>query len=142
DEFEKAYLEDIKKININSVNKYARASDYISQIISQVERLIKKGFAYKISDGWYFDLSKDKEYGKLARRTELEVNDSLSRIDENKEKRNKGDFCLWKFSKPGEPVWKAKIGDGRPGWHIEDTAITETELGQQYDIHGAGIAVS
>ena len=56
-----------------------------------------------------------------------------------KEKRNSGDFCLWKFSKQGEPIWKAEIGDGRPGWHIEDTAITEKEFGVQYDIHGGGI---
>ncbi len=139
DKYEKEYLNDMKMLNVNSVNKYAPATDYIPEIISQVKRLIEKRFAYKISDGWYFDLSKDKDYGKLAKRTDLELNDSVSRIDENKEKRNKGDFCLWKFSKEGEPKWKADIGDGRPGWHIEDTAITEKELGQQYDLHGGGI---
>ncbi|MEX2017282.1 MAG: cysteine--tRNA ligase [Candidatus Pacearchaeota archaeon] len=138
-EYEKSYKEDMKELNVVSVDKYANATDYIPQIISQVKRLIKKGYAYKISDGWYFDLSKDKDYGKLAKRTAMEAEDSVSRIDENKEKRNKGDFCLWKFSKPGDPIWKAEIGDGRPGWHIEDTAITETEFGQQYDIHGGGI---
>src|SRR3989344_6438125 len=137
--YEKTYMEDMKKLNVVSVNKYARATDYIPEIISQVKRLIKKGYAYKISDGWYFDLSKDKDYGKLAKRTELQIEDAISRIDENKEKRNKGDFCLWKFSKPGEPIWKADIGDGRPGWHIEDTAITEKEFGVQYDIHGGGM---
>jgi len=137
--YEKTYMEDMKKLNVVSVNKYARATDYIPEIISQVKRLIKKGYAYKISDGWYFDLSKDKDYGKLAKRTELQIEDAISRIDENKEKRNKGDFCLWKFSKPGEPIWKADIGDGRPGWHIEDTAITEKEFGSQYDIHGGGV---
>ena len=139
DKYEKEYLNDMKMLNVNSVNKYAPATDYIPEIVSQVKRLIEKKFAYKISDGWYFDLSKDKDYGKLAKRTDLELNDSVSRIDENKEKRNKGDFCLWKFSKEGEPKWKADIGDGRPGWHIEDTAITEKELGQQYDLHGGGI---
>jgi len=139
EKYEKAFLENVKKLGINSVDKYARATDYIPEIISQVKRLIKKGYAYKISDGWYFDLSKDKDYGKLARRTDLELNDAVTRIDENKEKRNKGDFCLWKFSKPGEPVWKSDIGNGRPGWHIEDTAITEKEFGSQYDIHGGGI---
>ncbi len=139
-EYETLYLEDMKKLNVVSVNKYARATKYIPEIISQVRRLIKKGYAYKISDGWYFDLSKDKDYGKLAHRTEAEAEDAVSRIDENKEKRNKGDFCLWKFSKPGEPVWKSKeIGDGRPGWHIEDTAITEKQFGPQYDIHGGGL---
>ncbi|MDD5699767.1 MAG: cysteine--tRNA ligase [Candidatus Nanoarchaeia archaeon] len=139
EKYEISYMEDMKKLNVNSVNKYAKATDYIPEIISQVKRLIKKGYAYKISDGWYFDLSKDRDYGKLAKRTETELNDAVSRVDENKEKRNKGDFCLWKFSKPGEPVWKSDLGDGRPGWHIEDTAITEKEFGVQYDIHGGGI---
>ena len=139
DEYEKFYLDDMKTLGVVSIDKYARATDYIPEIVSQVKRLIKKGYAYKISDGWYFDLSKDKDYGKLARRTDLELNDAVTRIDENKEKRNKGDFCLWKFSRPGEPVWKSDIGNGRPGWHIEDTAITEKEFGPQYDIHGGGI---
>jgi len=138
-QYEKSYKEDMKELNVTSVDKYANATDYINEIISQVKRLIKKGYAYKISGGWYFDLGKDKDYGKLAKRTAMEAEDSVSRIDDNKEKRNKGDFCLWKFSKPGDPVWKAEIGDGRPGWHIEDTAITETEFGSQYDIHGGGI---
>jgi cysteinyl-tRNA synthetase len=130
------YRKDMIALGVNSVNKYAGATGYIKEIISQVKRLIAKGYAYKISDGWYFDLSKDKDYGKLARRTSLGTDDSVSRIDENKGKRNPGDFCLWKFSKPGEPIWKAEIGNGRPGWHIEDTAITEKEFGPQYDIHG------
>jgi cysteinyl-tRNA synthetase len=137
--YEKCFLEDMKELNINSVDKYARATDYMENILSQVKRLIKKGFAYKISDGWYFDLSKDEDYGKLAKRKDLKEDDSVSRIDENKEKRNFGDFCLWKFSKPGEPVWESEIGNGRPGWHIEDTAITEKEFGEQYDLHGGGI---
>ncbi len=136
DKYEEIYKKDMNSLGINSINKYAPATGYIPEIISQVKRLIQKGYAYKISDGWYFDLSEDKDYGKLARRTALEAEDAVSRIDENKEKRNAGDFCLWKFSKPEEPAWKADIGDGRPGWHIEDTAITEKEFGAQYDIHG------
>ena len=139
DKFSASYLEDMKSLNVNSVDKYVPATEYISEIISQVKRLIKKKYAYKISDGWYFDLSKDDDYGKLAGRTGLEADDSISRIDENTEKRNKGDFCLWKFSKPNEPIWKSDLGDGRPGWHIEDTAITEKEFGSQYDMHGGGL---
>ncbi|MBW6442548.1 cysteine--tRNA ligase [Patescibacteria group bacterium] len=137
--YEKSYLEDMKKLNVNSVNKYAKATNYMGQIISQVNCLIKMGYAYQISDGWYFDLSKCKDYGKLAKRTSQKADDAVSRIDENKEKKNKGDFCLWKFSKKGEPKWETKIGEGRPGWHIEDTAITEKEFGPQYDVHGGGI---
>ena len=134
--YEKEYFADMKSLGVDSISKYAPATSYIDEIVSQVERLIEKGYAYKITDGYYFDLSKDKDYGKLARRTVLGSDDSVSRIDENDEKRNPGDFCLWKFKKIDEPSWKTKIGEGRPGWHIEDTAITEKEFGPQYDIHG------
>ena len=158
--YEKEYFEDMKNLGIDSVNKYAKATDYIKEIISQVKRLIEKGVAYKISDGYYFDLTKFKEYGKLAKRKILEKGDAVSRIDENPEKRNSGDFCLWKFKKENEPFWasdfarsnsegkfekfeqgreQSELGEGRPGWHIEDTAITEKELGSQYDIHGGGL---
>lgn len=88
---------------------------------------------------WYFDISKDEDYGKLSGRNAEQAEDAVSRIDEAIGKRNKGDFCLWKFSKPDEPIWKSQLGDGRPGWHIEDTAITEHFFGPQYDIHGGGL---
>ena len=139
EKYEKEYFEDMENLGINSVNKYAKATDYIPEIISQVKRLIDKGVAYKISDGYYFDLTKFKEYGKLAKRKILEKGDAVSRIDENSEKRNSGDFCLWKFKKENEPFWKSELGEGRPGWHIEDTAITEKEFGSQYDVHGGGL---
>ncbi|MDP1538706.1 MAG: cysteine--tRNA ligase [bacterium] len=135
-QFEKEYLNDMKALKIDSVTKYARATDHIREIISQVERLLKKGFAYQIEDGIYYDISKFKNYGRLSKRTVLQAEDAVSRIDESKEKRNKGDFCLWKFSKTGEPKWSSPWSDGKPGWHIEDTAITEKYLGPQYDIHG------
>jgi len=134
--FEKEYLKDMKSLKVDSVDKYARATEHIKEIISQVERLIRKGFAYQIEDGIYYDISKFKEYGKLSKRTALQAEDSVSRIDESKGKRNKGDFCLWKFSKAREPSWPSPWGKGRPGWHIEDTAITERYFGSQYDIHG------
>jgi len=135
-QFEKEYLKDMKSLKVNSVTKYARATDYIPEIISQVKRLMKKGFAYQIEDGIYYNISKFKDYGKLSRRTKERAEDAVSRIDDSKNKKNKGDFCLWKFSKPGEPEWKSPFGYGRPGWHIEDTAITEKHFGFQYDIHG------
>jgi len=135
-DFEKEYLKDMKSLKIDSVTKYARATEHIKEIISQVERLFKKGYAYKIEDGIYYDISKFRDYGKLSKRSVLQAEDAVSRIDEAKEKRNKGDFCLWKFSKPGEPKWQSPFGWGRPGWHIEDTAITEKYFGYQYDIHG------
>ena len=137
--YEEEFLKDMAALGMNSVNKYARATDYIKEIQGQVKRLINKKIAYKISDGYYFNLKKFKEYGKLARRKHEEAEDAVSRIDENKEKINKGDFCLWKFSKKDEPSWKSNLGVGRPGWHIEDTAITEKEFGSQYDIHGGAV---
>ena len=137
--FEKLYMEDMQRLNNTSVTKYARATDYIEQIVKQVKSLIEKGYAYTIDDGIYFEISKFPDYGKLSGRTELKQGDSVSRIDENKQKRGWNDFCLWKFSKPDEPSWKTEIGEGRPGWHIEDTAITETFFGPQYDIHGGAV---
>jgi len=136
--FEKEYLKDMESLKIDSVNKYARATEYIKEIISQVERLLKKGYAYHLEDGIYYDISKFKEYGKLSKRTVLQAEDGVSRIDEGLNKRNKGDFCLWKFSRPEESKWPSPWGLGRPGWHIEDTAITEKYFGPQYDAHGGG----
>ena len=134
--FEKKYLKDMQALGIDSVSQYARATKHIKQIVSQVKRLLKSGFAYQIEDGIYYNIKKFKDYGKLSKRTALQAEDSVSRIDEAKEKRNKGDFCLWKKSKPGEPYWQSPWFLGRPGWHIEDTAITEKYFGPQYDIHG------
>ncbi len=137
--YKEGYFQDMENLGINSINKYANATDFMPEIISQVKRLIEKKIAYKISDGYYFDLTKFKEYGKLAKRKITEKDDAVSRIDENLEKRNPGDFCLWKFKKENEPSWQGELGFGRPGWHIEDTAITEKYFGSQYDVHGGGL---
>lgn len=132
EEFEKKYLEDMAGFHNTSISKYAKATDYINEIVSQVKVLLNKGFAYKTSDGIYYDISKFPDYGKLSGRTEADQNAGVSRIDESLDKKNKNDFCLWKFSL----FWKTEIGDGRPGWHIEDTTITEHFFGPQYDLHG------
>lgn len=139
--FGKEYIKDMKALGINSVSKYAKATNYIKEITSQVNRLLKKGYAYEIKgDGIYYDISRFKDYGKLAGRTALDAEDAVSRIDYSKDKRNRGDFCLWKFKEhDSEPSWKSPWGEGRPGWHIEDTAITEKFFGPQYDIHGGAL---
>ena len=147
--FEKEYFKDMKSLGVNSVTKYARATDHIKEIISQIQRLLKKGYVYKTEDGIYYDIKKFKNYGKLSGRTIEQAEDGVSRIDESVQKRNKGDFALWKYSKPGEPSWsfdssfafaqdslRTGLPAGRPGWHIEDTAIAEKYFGAQYDIHG------
>jgi cysteinyl-tRNA synthetase len=138
-QFETVYTEDMTALGNTSVTRYARATDYINQIVSQVERLLAQGVAYRTSDGIYYDLTKFPDYGKLSGRTELREEDAVSRIDESSEKRNWNDFCLWKAEKPGEPSWNTPLGPGRPGWHIEDTAITEAIFGAQYDAHGGAI---
>ncbi len=137
--FEKRYREDMKDINATSVNRYARATEVIPEITVQVQTLIKKGYAYEAADGYYFNIKKFKDYGKLSGRTALQAEDAVSRIDESANKRNKGDFALWKFSEPGEPAWNTPLGKGRPGWHIEDTAISEKFFGPQYELHGGSL---
>jgi len=135
--FEKEYIGNMKMLGANSVSKYARATSHIKEIIGQVKRLQAKKFAYTIEgDGIYYDISKFKKYGKLSGRTVLQGEDAVTRIDYSKHKKNRGDFCLWKFSSENEPSWPSPFGAGRPGWHIEDTAITEKFFGPQYDIHG------
>lgn len=136
DKYTRAYLEDIAALKITSVNKYAPATQYVDAILRQVRALIEKGYAYELDDGIYYDVSQFTEYGKLSGRTVGEAEDTISRIDETIGKRTRADFCLWKRHKPGEPYWESELGRGRPGWHIEDTAITETEFGPTYDIHG------
>jgi len=151
--YERAYHQGEKKLNIISVSTYARATKHIPQIVEQIQTLLKKGYAYKIeNDGYYFDITKFKDYGKLSHRNAQMAGDATSRIDESVQKRNKGDFALWKLLRTqinaekkkiysvkvvdGEPAWNTELGWGRPGWHIEDTAITEEYFGPQYDIHG------
>lgn len=133
------FIRDMKSLGNDGVTEYAKATDYITQIVSQVKRLEEKGAAYRTSDGIYYEISKFKNYGKLSGRTEIQESDGVSRIDASNEKRGWNDFCLWKFSKEGEPFWETELGPGRPGWHIEDTAITEYFFGPQYDIHGGAI---
>jgi cysteinyl-tRNA synthetase len=135
-DFEKEYLKDMKSLKVTSVSSYARATEHVPEIINQIKTLLNKKFAYFSSDGIYYDISKFKEYGKLSGRTSSQAEDAVTRIDQGVEKTNKGDFCLWKFSSPEEPKWKSPWGWGRPGWHIEDTAISEKFFGPQYDVHG------
>lgn len=138
-EFETAYYEDMEALNNMSVTKYTKATDYVTDIIQQVQVLLDKGHAYKIEDGIYFEVATFPDYGKLSGRQEVQKDDAQSRIDHSDEKKGWNDFCLWKFTKPGEPEWDAPFGKGRPGWHIEDTAITEHFFGPQYDVHGGAV---
>ncbi|MCR5027534.1 MAG: cysteine--tRNA ligase [Methanobrevibacter sp.] len=136
--FEKRYIEDMTKLNVTGVNLFARATDHVDEIIDQIQRLLDKGFAYETEDGVYFEIEKFPEFGKLSNRNieELESHRDLAETT----KKNPQDFALWKKREGvDEPVWPSPWGDGRPGWHIEDTAITEYYFGPQYDAHGGGL---
>ena len=136
--FEKRYIEDMTKLNVTGVNLFARATDHLDEIIDQIQRLIDKGFAYESDDGVYFEIEKFEEFGKLSNRKieEMESHRELAQTT----KRNEQDFALWKKrDNVDEPVFSSPWGDGRPGWHIEDTAITEYYFGEQYDVHGGGL---
>ncbi len=135
EKYEEEYKKDMKSLGNDSVTQYARATDYIPQIIRQVKKLMEKGYAYETSDGIYYEVNKFKEYGKLSKNP-LEKLKGGARISVNEEKKHPYDFVLWKKAKPGEPSWDSPWGPGRPGWHIEDTAITESIFGEQYDAHG------
>jgi len=134
----KEFLAVNKQLNIKSVSKYAKATKYIKQIIAQIKRLIKKGYAYEHNGSVYFEVKKFKRYGALSRQ-KLAMLHTSERLEEDPNKKHPYDFVLWKAKKEGEPFWKSPWGEGRPGWHIEDTAISEHFFGQQYDIHGGGV---
>ena len=134
--YAQSFYKDMKDLHVNSMNLYAKASDYIPEIICKIQGLIDKGIGYKIGGGVYYDISKFPEYGKLSRQNLEQL--TVHRVDPDPEKRNPGDFVLWKSQKPGEIAWDSPWGKGRPGWHIEDTAITLTHFGPTYDLHGGG----
>ena len=134
--FEKKYIEDMEALGVKNVNLYARATEHLPEIITQIETLLLKGYAYETESGVYFDESKFPEFGKLSNRNIEDLN--VHRVNPDTSKRNPGDFALWK-KKDEKPFWDSPWGTGRPGWHIEDTAITEEYFGPQYDIHGGGL---
>ncbi len=136
DKYARAFFQDMKDLHVDSVNLYAKASDHIPEIIDQVQGLILKEIAYQLDGDVYFDISKFPGYGKLSKQKLEDL--TVHRIDPDPRKRNPGDFVLWKAQKPGEVYWDSPWGKGRPGWHIEDTAITLTYFGPTYDIHGGG----
>lgn len=139
-EFESYYYEDMRALNITSVNLYARASDYLKEIFEQIEALIKLGKAYVTESGVYFDITTFPDYGKLSGQKPEELR--VHRIEPDPTKRNPGDFALWRNRPREEFGWESPWGYGRPGWHIEDTAISIKHFGKQYDIHGGAIELA
>jgi len=129
------FLEDLEALGVKeNIDVFPTTSDYIPQMIEQIKILIEKGYAYIVDGDVYYDVTKFHDYTKLSRMSIKELN--KHRIEPDPRKRNSFDFALWKSQKPGELAWDSPWGKGRPGWHIEDTAMTVTIFGPQYDLHG------
>jgi cysteinyl-tRNA synthetase len=126
----------IKALNILPATVYPRATQEIPYIIKLITRLGEEGFAYEVNGDVYFRVNRDKDYGKLSSRQLEDMQAGERNIGERKE--SPMDFALWKSAKPGEPAWESPWGMGRPGWHIECSAMSMHHLGEQIDIHGGG----
>jgi cysteinyl-tRNA synthetase len=131
------FREHLEDLNILPATTYPRATEEIDKIIEMVEGLIERGYAYVVDGDVFFRVNSKEDYGKLSGRR-LEELQAGVRIDVDERKENPMDFALWKSSKPGEPAWDSPWGPGRPGWHIECSAMNLHHLGEQIDIHGGG----
>ncbi len=131
------FMEEMDALNIQRADAYPRATGVIPTIIEITRGLIEKGFAYVVEGDVYFRVRRADGYGKLAHRT-LDQMEAGARIEVDERKEDPMDFALWKASKPGEPAWASPWGLGRPGWHIECSAMNLVEHGEQIDIHGGG----
>ena len=137
DRFIKEYYQDAKALGIRPATVHPRATEHIGEIIHLVKTLQDKGYAYEVNGDVYFDTKKDMGYGKLSGQN-LDDLEAGARIDVDEVKKNPADFALWKAQKPGEPAWPSPWGMGRPGWHIECSAMSMKYLGDTFDIHCGG----
>ncbi|MCB0104843.1 MAG: cysteine--tRNA ligase, partial [Caldilineaceae bacterium] len=131
------YLRHLNDLNVMPADVYPKVSETMREIIDMTAKLIDQGYAYELDGDVYFRVQQDDDYGKLSHRN---LSEALSgtRVEEDQRKEHPGDFALWKSAKPGEPSWPSPWGDGRPGWHIECSAMSLRHLGEQIDIHGGG----
>ena len=132
------YEADMAALGVLPPTLAPRATAHVSEMIALIETLIAKGAAYLAQSGVYFSVAADADYGKLSGR-DLDDVRAGARVEGEDDKRAPADFALWKAAKPGEPAWDAPFGRGRPGWHIECSAMIEKTLGRTIDIHGGGI---
>ena len=137
DRYYSSFKRSMRRLGVAEPDIEPRATEYIPQILKMIEELVKTGHAYASEDGVYFRVASFPAYGKLSGENldELMIG---ARIRENEKKQNPLDFALWKFEKPGEPSWPSSFGPGRPGWHIECSAMAHDLLGEPFDIHGGG----
>src|SRR5437868_6400560 len=133
-----AYREDMERLGIRQASIEPKATAHMTDIVRLTDKLVKKGLAYQVDGDVYFEVAKYSEYGQLSKR-KLEDLQAGARVDVDERKRSPMDFALWKRSKPGEPSWESPWGPGRPGWHIECSAMSMRYLGETFDIHGGGM---
>ena len=131
------YLDEMDALNVMRAHEYPRATREIPKIVEMIDSLVQNGFAYAADGDVYFRVKKAKGYGKLSRR-DLDSMLAGARVEIDENKQDAMDFALWKSQKPGEPAWDSPWGPGRPGWHIECSAMSLTYLGETVDIHGGG----
>jgi cysteinyl-tRNA synthetase len=135
--FYASFKRSMDRLHVLEPDREPRATEYIPEIVSMIERLIDLGHAYVVGDGVYYTVRSFPRYGALSGRNLDELR-AGARIAIGEEKRDPLDFALWKFAKPGEPSWPSPWGEGRPGWHIECSAMCHALLGEPFDIHGGG----
>lgn len=135
--FIQEFYTDMDKLGIDRPDIEPKATEHIAEMISMIEELISQGKAYEACGDVYYIVDSFPEYGKLSKRN-IEDMKAGARISVNEQKKHPMDFVLWKASKPGEPKWQSPWGEGRPGWHIECSAMSKKYLGDSFDIHGGG----
>ena len=135
--YEAAFMKDIKRFKMKPADVYPKATEHMKEIEEVIEKLEQKGIAYNVNGNVFYDIAKFDGYGKLSGKNieDLEVG---ARVEINEEKQNPLDFSVWKKSKEGEPYWESQWGNGRPGWHIECSAMSMKHLGETIDIHAGG----
>ena len=134
-----SFYEDIQTLNIARADCYPRATEHIQDMVKMIKGLLKKGFAYRKDGSIYFIISKFPNYGRLSKINLKELKPGQRIESDEYEKESAHDFALWKNKKEGEPFWETEIGEGRPGWHIECSAMSSKYLGQTFDIHCGGV---
>ena len=133
------FFEDINVLNILKADFYPQATDHIQDMVKMIKGLLQKGYAYKKDGSIYYSIAKFPNYGRLSQIDLKELRPGKRIESDEYEKENANDFALWKDRKEGEPFWETEVGPGRPGWHIECSAMSSKYLGQTFDIHCGGV---
>lgn len=132
-----SFSQDMQSINCLEPTHTPRATEYIEEMIQDIQAIIDKGFAYEVEGDVYFNVPAYRAYGQLSHR-EMDEQEAGARVAVDERKKSPADFALWKAAKPGEPSWPSPWGQGRPGWHIECSTMSDRLLGAEFDIHGGG----